>query len=498
MLIAWMVRGLSNAWNVSKNPKIMSDFSNFSEEIQRYRLLFDTMREGAFFQLADGSLSTINDAALEIFGLSREELLSWNSYSDGWEVIDINHESLPPDQHPSMLALASGQHVRDRIVAVRNRRTKEFVWVIVNAIPQFRNEEHNPYCVIVTMHNVTRLIREDEIRDARMRILEYTPAHNYEELLKFTLDQLELLTGSSIGFFHFLEPDQKTLVLQTWSTATEERFCNAEGKGSHYDVAQAGVWADCVRSRSPIIHNDYASLPAKRGMPPGHAAVTREIVVPVFRGDNIVAVLGVGNKPEDYTNEDVRVVHLFADLAWDIAEIKRTETALRESELKFRTLFEELNDGVTLTYQGVIVDANHRMVTLLGLKDRSQLIGRNLLEFMTPDSGRRAAEKIRKIREGLLNEIVEEYNYLRSDGTEISVHVRGSGIEFGGKLYGLSLQQDVTERKKTEAELRSKMEELEKFNNLTVNREIFMIELKKEINGLLKRIGEPEKYRIVE
>ncbi len=477
---------------------MMNDISGFSEEIQRYRLLFDTMREGAFFQLADGSLSTINNAALEIFGLSLEEFLSRNSYSEGWEVIDENHHPLPPDRHPSMQALSSGQPVRERIIAVRNMKTSEFVWIIVNAIPQFRHGENKPYCVIVTMHNVTRLIREDEIRDARMRILEYAPTHNYEELLKFTLDQLELLTGSSIGFFHFLEPDQQTLVLQTWSTATEERFCTADGKGDHYDIAQAGVWADCVRLRKPIIHNDYASLPGKRGMPPGHATVIREIVVPVFRSDNIVAVLGVGNKPEDYTNEDVRVVHLFADLAWDIAEIKRTETALRDSELKFRTLFEELNDGVTLTYQGVVVDANHRMATLLGFKDKSQLIGRNLVDFMTPASRQVAKDNISKIRNGLVTEIIDEYNYLRSDGAEISVYVRGSGIEVGGKLFGLSLQQDVTERKKTEEELRSKMEELEKFNNLTVNREIFMIELKKEINGLLKRIGEPEKYRIVE
>jgi PAS domain S-box-containing protein len=493
-----MDRGLLYVWNLSKTPRMMSDLSDFSEEIQRYRMLFDTMREGAFFQLADGSLATINTAALEIFGLSQEEFLSRNSYSEGWEVIDENHQPLPPDRHPSMLALTSGQPVREMILAVRNKRTNEFVWIIVNAIPQFRNNEPKPYCVIVTMHNVTRLIREDEIRDARMRILEYAPAHNYEELLKFTLDQLELLTGSSIGFFHFLEPDQQTLVLQTWSTATEERFCTADGKGDHYDIAQAGVWADCVRLCKPIIHNDYASLPAKRGMPPGHAAVTREIVVPVFRGDNIVAVLGVGNKPEDYTNEDVRVVHLFADLAWDITEIKRTETALQESELKFRTLFEELNDGVTLTYQGVIVDANHRMATLLGFKDRSPLIGRNLLDFLTPESRQKAAENIQKIRGGIAREIIDDYTYVSSSGTEISVQMRGSVIEMGGKLYGLSLQQDITERKKTEEKLRSKMAELEKFNNLTVNREIFMIELKKEINGLLKRIGEPEKYRIVE
>jgi PAS domain S-box-containing protein len=53
------------------------------------------------------------------------------------------------------------------------------------------------------------------------------------------------------------------------------------------------------------------------------------------------------------------------------------------------------------------------------------------------------------------------------------------------------------ERKIQEEDLKQKMDELERFNNLTVDRELRMIELKKEINNLLKKIGEMEKYQIV-
>ncbi len=45
-----------------------------------------------------------------------------------------------------------------------------------------------------------------------------------------------------IRFYHFVEPDQKTLSLQMWSTRTLEEFCQAEGKGLHYSIDQAGVW----------------------------------------------------------------------------------------------------------------------------------------------------------------------------------------------------------------------------------------------------------------
>jgi len=54
------------------------------------------------------------------------------------------------------------------------------------------------------------------------------------------------------------------------------------------------------------------------------------------------------------------------------------------------------------------------------------------------------------------------------------------------------------ERKKTEVELNEKMGELIHFHRLTVGRELTMIELKKEVNELLQRIGEDKKYKIVE
>ena len=45
------------------------------------------------------------------------------------------------------------------------------------------------------------------------------------------------------------------------------------------------------RLRTAVIHNDYASLPNKKGLPDGHAELVREVVVPVFRQDKIRAIL---------------------------------------------------------------------------------------------------------------------------------------------------------------------------------------------------------------
>jgi len=176
--------------------------------------------------------------------------------------------------------------------------------------------------------DITEQKRTRDIRAARMRLMEFAAEHSMNELLTATLDEVGNLTESPIGFYHFLEADQKTLSLQTWSTRTQREYCKAEGAGRHYNVDDAGIWVEAVHLRRPVIHNDYARQENKRGLPPGHAALLREMVVPVFRKGLIVAILGVGNKPTPYTDEDMQAVSLLADLAWDFAESKRLEAEL--------------------------------------------------------------------------------------------------------------------------------------------------------------------------
>jgi hypothetical protein len=180
--------------------------------------------------------------------------------------------------------------------------------------------------------HIQRQDQADRVFQARLRVMQYTDAHTLDELLQFTLDEIETLTGSTISFLHFVEPDQTTLWLQAWSTNTLQNMCKAEGKDRHYDVEQAGIWADAARHRQPVIHNNYAALPHRKGMPEGHALVVREMIVPILRDKKVVAILGVGNKPQDYTSDDVELASTFADFAWDTVEHKQAENALRQSE----------------------------------------------------------------------------------------------------------------------------------------------------------------------
>ena len=84
------------------------------------------------------------------------------------------------------------------------------------------------------------------------------------------------------------------------------------------------------RERIPVIHNDYASVPNKKGMPEGHATVIRELVVPILEDNQIVSILGVGNKPTDYDSKDVELVEYMAGLVWSIVSKKRADEKIHQ------------------------------------------------------------------------------------------------------------------------------------------------------------------------
>ncbi len=260
-----------------------------------------------------------------------------------------------------------------------------------------------------------------------------------------------------------MEEDQQTISKQGWSSNTLASMCSAEGKGQHYPVAAAGVWADCVRQRRPVIHNDYAALPHRRAMPAGHARVVRELVVPVFRGERILAIIGVGNKAVDYNDTDVEIVSLLGDFSWEIVTRRLAEERLRRSENEFRTLAENSPDHIIRYDTGCrAIYINSRMERMLG-KPVDSSLGKTLLEVAGEES-RAYQESIERViatgEDGEFDLIVhgageeECYHNIRF------VAERGANEEITGVV---AIGRDITERKRMEDELHRKNAELERF-----------------------------------
>lgn len=148
-----------------------------------------------------------------------------------------------------------------------------------------------------------------------------------KDVAAFALEEAVELTHSAIGYLHFFEEAEGQLQLTLWSSHTL-RFCEA-AQDLHYPLQSAGIWADSVRRREPVIHNDYMSEANRRGLPTGHLPVHRHLSVPVLdEHDRIVAVIGVGNKIAPYDGTDVQQLQLFAGGMWRIIVRNRMQAEL--------------------------------------------------------------------------------------------------------------------------------------------------------------------------
>ncbi len=148
------------------------------------------------------------------------------------------------------------------------------------------------------------------------------------ELYKYALDSAVVITGSSIGYLHTVLNDQSAICLAIWNDEAMNN-CTAT-PDTKYEIEKAGIWADAVRQKKPVIHNDYESEPHKKGLPEGHVPIKRHLSLPVIDNDTVHLIIGVGNKETPYTDEDVISLQLIGDELQKILVQKRIENNLRK------------------------------------------------------------------------------------------------------------------------------------------------------------------------
>jgi PAS domain S-box-containing protein len=176
------------------------------------------------------------------------------------------------------------------------------------------------------------------------------------EIIAEAIEDAIRLTGSTIGYLATLNEDESVMTMQYWSKSAHES-CKTVDKPIVYPVEKTGLWGEAVRQRKPIVTNDYAAdSPFKHGIPDGHVPLVRHMNIPVFDGDHIVAVAGVGNKIVDYNEGDIRQLQLLMQGWWQVTVRKRAEAALWESREHYRALIDYSQLAIA------VLDVNHKII----------------------------------------------------------------------------------------------------------------------------------------
>jgi PAS domain S-box-containing protein len=236
-----------------------------------------------------------------------------------------------------------------------------------------------------------------------------------QQISDFTIEEAARLTKSELGYLGFLNPEETALSIQSWSKKVMEE-CKVIDHPLHFPLGQAGLWAEAVRQRQPVITNNYEASPLKKGLPPGHAQIKRHMNMPVFDGERIVAVAGVANKAEPYDEADVRQLTLLMNGMWWLLQRRKAEealiTAVERGQLIQNRLIDTCMDGIVANdTTGTVHIFNENAARILGYRPE-EVIGKLNVRVLYPKGV--AQEIKRKIYDPTYSEagMLENYETL--------------------------------------------------------------------------------------
>jgi|GEM_PF-1858261 len=450
-----------------------------NERCFRYRL--EAISAGVIIQDHEGKVIFANRAACSLFELDCDKLVGTTPFDSEWHIFYEDGAIFPPEELPSVVAIRTGKPIKNTLIVQFPNKPSKKCWFIVEAKP-ILNPDNTVAEVVITYDDITEekraqeLLRLNEERlEALVKLYQMGNA-SLHEITDYALEAGVKLTKSKAGYLAFADENEQMFIMHSWSGGALEE-CQVKGMPIRYSIESMGLWGEAVRQRKPIITNDYsAPNPYKKGMPKGHVKLTRHMNVPVFDGDKIVAVAGVGNKDENYDESDVRQLTLLMNGMWSLLQRQHSEQIQRDAERRLADIINFLPDPTfAIDLDGKVIIWNHATEQLTGVK-AEDMIGKGDFEYAVPFYG----SKIPMLISLVLHPELEEkhpYPFIDKKNGKLMAETRTQAIRpEGAVIWGMATPlydsqgnvvgaiesvRDITDRKKSEQALKEQKELLQ-------------------------------------
>ncbi|NLH47189.1 MAG: PAS domain S-box protein [Myxococcales bacterium] len=428
---------------------------------EKYRLITETANEIIFIHDLQGRIIYINRHGLTVSGYDAEEIKEVNLRS-----------FFPPEE-----IAAEEQRMAKRFagdfstfifeVTMLDRHGKR-IPLEVYSTPYLEDGEIKGIFVIA--RDITGRKKSEaavHLNEARLTALlevNQKTGLSFEELMLYALEQGARLTDSPIGYLALLDDAETTLTMYAWTKSAMAQ-CALIDKPQVYRLEDTGLWGEAVRQRRPIITNDYpAPHPWKKGYPKGHVPIRRHMNIPVFDGDKIVLLAGVGNKVDEYDETDVKQLTLMMEGIWRLAQRKRASDLIEENEARYRVaaqatgqlIYDYQPQARRIQWSGAI-----EAISGYPPEEFQQFDFDAWREMVHPDD---LEDVLAELAEAQQNsrELRVVYRFRRRDGVYLHIESRGTFLkDETGKPYRLlGAMKDITEIVKAQEEKRQFEEQL--------------------------------------
>ena len=413
-------RDVTDHWRVEEEMR---------DSERQYRLLFHSNPNPVWvFDMETQVFLEVNEAAIQHYGYSREEFLA----------MSITGIRAPEDDRPREAGIpdAAGQ---GRIWRHR-RKDGSLMDVEVIWSPMVF---HGHFAALTMAVDVTERLRVEH-RNAVFSKL----SHRLSSA-STVAGAAEAISEATDALFHWSD-----FALDLYDAASDEvnsllNITTVEGQRVQVPPSPQPKASNVLVKR--VIEKGAELLAASED---GEDA-TATMLVPIRKGERVIGLLLIQNhQPGSYSKNDLVMLQTLADQCSGALERVRAEQNLRDTQQRFRDLFENSPDAVFVeALDGTVLDVNLAACLLHGMT-REQLIGKNAINDLVPARYREETRlNFPNLASGKMSWV--EGKSLSADGRLTPVEVRAGHIEFGGKPALLLHVRDVSERHAAAAALQN-------------------------------------------
>jgi PAS domain S-box-containing protein len=396
---------------------------------RQYRLLFHNNPNPVWvFDMETQAFLEVNEAAIQLYGYSREEFLAMT-------ISDIR----PPEKEtPNNAAIqdATGQG----LVWRHQRKDGSYIDAEVVWTPMVFNDR---FAALTMAVDVTERRREEH------RNAVFSKLSHRLSAATTAAEAAAIICEAADALFRWTE-----FALDLYDTARDEvssllNITTVENRRVEIPPSPQPKTANALIRR--VISKGAELLTGAET--DDYSAAT--MLAPIRKGERVIGLLLIQNhRSGSYSERDLGMLQMLADQCAGALERVHAEQDLRQTQQRFRDLFENSPDAIFVEdLDSTVLDVNFAACVLHGLT-REQLIGKNALDDLIPPARREAARgDFQKLVSGKLSWV--EGESLTADDRSTPVEVRVGRIEYGGKPALLLHVRDITDRQAASAALQS-------------------------------------------
>jgi len=408
------------------------------EILQSKQLTSSIIQNVAVGILVQGPNSEIienNLAACEMLGLTEDQLLGKTSFDSDWNVIHLDGSIYKSEDHPVPKAIKELKPINNVVMGVFRPMTNDRVWLLVDAIPVFGDNNELLY-VVCSFNDITTLKNAEEALKISNERFSYSSEATSDAIWDWNISTDEIFVGTSYSALFGHKFKNNVITAQEC-----ENFVHPEDRESYFENIELAIKGDAVKWT-----DEYRYLKSD-----GSYAYVNDKAI-ILRDENGIAKRMIGAM-QDITLEN------------------KLKEELQLSEQQFKGAFEHSALGMAIVDKDHYwKEVNDRLCEILGYT-KEEFKAMTVFEITFPDDLEEDITNKEKLISGKYPNISMEKRYIHKNKSIVWAHLFVSVVKNskGEILHYIPQIIDISERKKVEEENKVLIEENNRNKNIQLN-----------------------------